>query len=136
MQKNKIFSISLKIFIWILLSILLLVSILPLVQWWAGVIALISLVSVGILSFLKPELNEKIRQKPYLGWMKALMIIFFFGFILHLGCSIYSDIKIAQFAEDAHKEKDHVFQKTKAVQPPEKIIKNLQKLYEKKVEKK
>lgn len=132
MNKNKILIISGKILIWLFLSILILVSILPLVQWWAGVLAFIILTSIAILSFLKPELKEKLNDKPYIGWLKAVVVVFFFGFIMHMGCSIYSDIKVAEFTDDAHKEKDNVFKKTKAVQPPNKVIQNLNKLYQKK----
>ncbi len=136
MDGKKIGWITLKVSIWFLVGVLVFLSLLPLVQWWAGVIAFIVLAAVAILSFLLPDFVDKIAIPPYRGWLKAMIVVFIFGFIMHLGCSVYSDMKIGDFAEDAHKEKNTVFEKTKVVQPPDKVIQGLNRLYQAKPEQK
>lgn len=92
----------------ILLYVLLLLSLLPLVQWWAGLIAL---AGVGVLYGLKlfVFLNMNLKEKPYKRILRLLLWTVGFGVVAHLSCSAYSAIRMAGFSEDAHQEMEAVF---------------------------
>ncbi|RME91012.1 MAG: hypothetical protein D6767_05915 [Candidatus Hydrogenedentota bacterium] len=107
----KALKITGKVVLYIVLWILLVVSLLPLVQWWAGLLALLGLgILYGIKYWWKLKLKEvSFQQSPWKTVFRLLVITVFFGVFAHLTCAAYSSIRMSEFTDDAHKEVKKVF---------------------------
>ena len=96
----------------ILVYILFILSLLPLVQWWAGLIALIPFGYFIFLKFVKKD--ETLFEKKYIAkWYRLLLYTIFFGIFAHLSCGVYTCYRMHEFKTDAYDERTKVFEMLK-----------------------
>lgn len=80
----------------------LILSLLPLISWWGGLIAMSVLIAIAFLYYTiwNRSLTRLARH-----WLKISFIAFFLGIIAHTGCRLHSNILISDFYEDCQKAK-------------------------------
>ena len=96
----------LAILLTLVVTIALLLSLLPLVSWWGGLIAL----AIGGYYYYLHR-AQRGELKP---WQTAVYRLarwgIIFGIVFHTGCRMYSSYRVSQFAEDCLKQKEAIQQ--------------------------
>lgn len=94
----------------ILFYLLVVVSMLPLVAWWAGMVAVFLILLYYLLKNFVPSLKQTLMKKFIRRWLKLSMIAVFFGIFVHFSCRAYSNYRVENLREECKQEKQAVFQ--------------------------
>ena len=96
----------------IILYILALISIAPIIAWWAGLLGLIPFAYLMYVRLSHP--HTKIFEKNHIRhWYKIIIWILFFGLVVHFSCGTYTCFRMIGFSSDASEEKERVFETLK-----------------------
>ena len=85
---------------------IVLLSLMPVVSLWAGIIALVFLLVV-YFDIQKLRLFTELHDKSFFKhWFKLSIVATLFGVILHSGCSVYSSYRVKVLYDDCKKQKN------------------------------
>lgn len=93
------------LFFLVFLSLLL--SFVPIVSWWGGLLGLVLLGGIWALGQSFSH-NSQERPKYFSMLIRICMVSIFFGLFVHLGCRVYSSWNISIFETECEKEKAQV----------------------------
>lgn len=101
---KKILLIASRIGISIFVYLIFFISLLPLVSWWAGVIAL---VLYGIFYFIRYRFRNAGDETPRFlkRWMRWTFATIITGVVFYAGCSLDSNHLVHKLERDASSEK-------------------------------
>lgn len=90
---------------------IVLLSLMPVVSLWAGIIALVFLLVV-YFGIQKLGLFTELRDQSFFKhWFKLSIVATLFGVILHSGCSVYSNYRVQILYDDCKEQKKQAFKR-------------------------